>query len=72
MERGLVNRHRTAGQPHQELFQRICSLRADMRAGDALVKTLGFLEEYVAVQFNAEESYMRRFNYSGSAYTGEA
>lgn len=53
---------------HKELFQHISMLRGAMRAGegrDALLKTLRFLEEYVVVQFNAEESYMQRFNYPG-------
>ena len=46
--------------------QHISMLRAALRAGagrDALLKTLQFLKEYIVVQFNAEESYMRRFNY---------
>lgn len=53
---------------HKELFQHISRLRAAWREGegrDTLLKTLRFLEEYVAVQFNAEEAYMRRFNYPG-------
>ena len=51
---------------HKEFFQHINMLRSAMRAGegrDALVRTLEFLEGYVRVHFNAEEMYMRRFNY---------
>ena len=51
---------------HKEFFQHTSMLRASLRAGEgrgALIRTLEFLEEYVVVQFNAEELYMRRFNY---------
>lgn len=51
---------------HQELFKRVDSLLAALRAGqgrEELVKTIQFLTDYVVFHFGVEEAYMDRYSY---------